>query len=140
MRVKRYANQFLGSLASARLAAKAQLAVLSEYPWPGNIRKLQNFIERSVILSTDVVLQPPLEELDRGKMPARPRKQTLVEAEREHILPTLRETEWVIGGPHGASMMLGVKRTTHSLIKCGGSGFPGLADMSARKLFEMLRF
>jgi transcriptional regulator of acetoin/glycerol metabolism len=83
------------------------MAVLTEYPWPGNIRELQNFIERSVILSTDVVLQPPLEELDRGRMTARPRK-----AEREHILQTLRETEWVIGGPHGASMMLGVKRTT----------------------------
>jgi formate hydrogenlyase transcriptional activator len=88
------------------------MAVLTGYPWPGNIRELQNFIERSVILSTDMVLQPPLAELDRGRMTARPRKQTLVEAEREHILLTLRETEWVVGGPHGASMMLGVKRTT----------------------------
>jgi formate hydrogenlyase transcriptional activator len=85
---------------------------LTEYSWPGNIRELQNFIERSVILSTEATLRLPPEELHRGRAAARLRPRTLAEAERAHILGTLRETDWVIGGPHGASMLLGVKRTT----------------------------
>jgi formate hydrogenlyase transcriptional activator len=88
------------------------LAVLTEYSWPGNIRELQNFIERSVILSTGPILQMPLSQLNRGKTSVGPGVRTLAEVEREHILQALRETEWVIGGPHGASMILGVKRTT----------------------------
>jgi formate hydrogenlyase transcriptional activator len=85
---------------------------LSEYSWPGNIRELQNFIERSVILSSDTVLDLPLEELNRGRTSSKTGKRTLAEAERDHILETLRETEWVIGGPNGASALLDVKRTT----------------------------
>jgi formate hydrogenlyase transcriptional activator len=85
---------------------------LTEYSWPGNIRELQNFIERSVILSTDAVLRLPIDELSRVKTTSKSGVRTLAEAEREHILGTLHETEWVIGGPHGASILLGVKRTT----------------------------
>lgn len=88
------------------------LAALTEYSWPGNIRELQNLIERSVILSTDTVLQLPVDELNRAKTTARPGVRTLAEMEREHIMQTLRETDWVVGGPHGASGLLGVKRTT----------------------------
>jgi formate hydrogenlyase transcriptional activator len=88
------------------------LAVLAGYSWPGNIRELQNFIERSVILSTNTILYMPIEEFNRAKSPAKAGMRTLAEAEREHILETLRETEWVVGGPHGASTILDVKRTT----------------------------
>jgi formate hydrogenlyase transcriptional activator len=88
------------------------LAVLAGYSWPGNIRELQNFIERSVILSTNTILYMPIEEFNRTKSPAKAGMRTLAEAEREHILETLRETEWVVGGPHGASTILDVKRTT----------------------------
>ena len=54
----------------------------------------------------------PIEELNRGRSNTKPGMRTLAEAEREHILQALRETDWVVGGPHGASTMLGVKRTT----------------------------
>ena len=88
------------------------MAVLAGYSWPGNIRELQNFIERSVILSTNTNLYMPIEEFNRAKSPAKAGMRTLAAAEREHILQTLRETEWVVGGPHGASTILDVKRTT----------------------------
>jgi len=85
---------------------------LSSYEWPGNIRELQNFIERSVILSSDAILRPPLAELKH-----RPEVQslgavTLEEAERDHIRRTLEQTRWVVAGPHGAAARLGIKRST----------------------------
>ena len=96
---------------------------LSEYHWPGNVRELENFVERSVILSDDSVLQPPLAELARRKISSLstasedvPTK--LREVEREHILRTLKDTKWIIGGPSGAAARLGMKRTTlGSLVK-----------------------
>jgi formate hydrogenlyase transcriptional activator len=88
------------------------MAALTDYPWPGNIRELQNFIERSVILTNEPVLYMPIDDLHRARSTPKPAMRTLAEAEREYILQTLRETEWVVGGPHGASTMLGVKRTT----------------------------
>jgi len=88
------------------------MAALADHSWPGNIRELQNFMERSVILSMDSVLYVPIEDLNRGRSNTKPGMRTLAEAEREHILQALRETDWVVGGPHGASTMLGVKRTT----------------------------
>ena len=84
------------------------------YRWPGNIRELQNFIERSVILSTGMVLSAPLSEL-RGRIEKVAEKaaiDTLDEAERHHILRALDETKWVIGGSSGAASRLGLKRTT----------------------------
>ena len=90
---------------------------VSEYHWPGNVRELENFVERSVILSDDSVLQPPLDELARQKVSSVstasadiPTK--LREVEREHILHTLKDTKWIIGGPAGAAARLGMKRTT----------------------------
>ena len=62
--------------------------------------------------TTDGVLDPPIHELNRERAAAKAGVRTLADAEREHILETLRETEWVVGGPHGASALLGVKRTT----------------------------
>jgi formate hydrogenlyase transcriptional activator len=85
---------------------------LMYYAWPGNIRELQNIIERAVILSSGPVLKVPMKELTAspemsGKMP-----QTLEEAERRHILQALEEASWVVGGPHGAAARLGMKRST----------------------------
>jgi formate hydrogenlyase transcriptional activator len=83
------------------------------YSWPGNIRELQNFIERSVILSPGRVLEPPLAELEQETVePTSAKMSTLEEVEREHILRAIRESNWVIGGPNGAAARLGMKRTT----------------------------
>jgi hypothetical protein len=74
----------------------------ARYECSGNVRELQNIIERCVILSSGTVLHyPPLGELRQAGKSAHLKVRTLAEAEREHILRTLRETDWVIGGPHG---------------------------------------
>jgi formate hydrogenlyase transcriptional activator len=86
---------------------------LLRYPWPGNIRELQNIIERAVIVSPGPVLQVPLADLNPRATPARPTPQdTLEDAERKHILAVLKETKWVLGGLNGAAVRLGMKRST----------------------------
>jgi formate hydrogenlyase transcriptional activator len=85
---------------------------LQRYTWPGNIRELQNFIERSVILSSDRQLRPPLSELRSKVEHLAAAGETLDQAEREHILKVLEQTKWMIGGPRGAALRLGLKRTT----------------------------
>ena len=88
------------------------LAALSKWPWPGNIRELENFIERAVILTKGPKLNVPVAEL---KLPAEAPStapSSLEAAEREHILRALREAKGVVGGPKGAAAMLGLKRTT----------------------------
>ncbi|HEX5483201.1 MAG TPA: sigma 54-interacting transcriptional regulator [Terriglobia bacterium] len=88
------------------------METLSQYHWPGNVRELENLIERAVILSQNSILYlPPAELKPTSAEPPVP-AQTLEEAEREHILRVLRETNWVIGGPRGAAVRLGMKRTT----------------------------
>jgi formate hydrogenlyase transcriptional activator len=84
---------------------------LSEYAWPGNIRELQNVIERAVILSRGAVLALPREVFESA-VPLPASAVTLVEAERDHILRALEQTGWVIGGAHGAAVRLGLKRTS----------------------------
>jgi formate hydrogenlyase transcriptional activator len=84
-----------------------------QYSWPGNVRELQNVIERAVILSPGVELCVPAECLESHPaagdvVPQR----TLAEAERDHIVSTLRSTRGVVGGRHGAAARLGVPRTT----------------------------
>jgi hypothetical protein len=86
--------------------------VFAAYAWPGNVRELQNFIERAVILSPGAVLRPPLSELKQALQEPNSRLSTLEEAERNHVLRALRESNWVIGGSNGAAARLGVKRTT----------------------------
>src|ERR1700675_3318955 len=86
------------------------MAALTRHPWGGNVRELQNFIERSVILSTGAVLNGSLPELTYT--PKSDALITLEEAERSHILQTLLRTEGVVGGPNGAAARLGLKRTT----------------------------
>jgi formate hydrogenlyase transcriptional activator len=87
--------------------------VLKAHDWPGNIRELQNFIERAVVFSPDSVLRLPLADLKRiTKQPSAAVSRTLAEAEREHILDVLRQTDWMIGGQSGAATRLGLPRTT----------------------------
>jgi formate hydrogenlyase transcriptional activator len=87
---------------------------LSSYSWPGNVRELQNFIERAVILSPGPSLRAPLEELKQQEKKSGliSNLSTLEEMEREHVLRALRESNWVTGGPKGAAVRLGMKRTT----------------------------
>jgi formate hydrogenlyase transcriptional activator len=82
--------------------------------WPGNIRELQNLIERSVILSKGPVLQVPLSVLNSRNVARTDgaRRQTLEEVEREHILATLKEAQWLVSGPRGVATLLGMNRST----------------------------
>jgi formate hydrogenlyase transcriptional activator len=108
---------------------------LVRYPWPGNIRELENFIERAVILSRGTTLQAPLVELKvpgastpaAADTPAAPvRTGTLEEAEREHILSALRAANWKVGGAKGAAARLGISRTTlNSKMRKLGISRPG---------------
>src|SRR5467141_3087270 len=91
------------------------MAALSSYPWPGNIRELQNLIERAVILSNDGVLPNPLPTTGNQPVTVSSSATTLKDSERALILQTLEQLDWVIGGPKGAAATLGLKRTT--LIK-----------------------
>jgi transcriptional regulator with GAF, ATPase, and Fis domain len=146
------------------------IEVLEDYDWPGNIRELQNVIERGVIMTTGPVLsQWTTERLKpgpatRGLRPAPSEPvciKTLADAERSHITATLRETNWVIGGPRGAAAQLGLPRTTliakmqrlgipneaarsrpgepaRSIVRVMGGGLlPRLRDDSAAELREL---
>jgi formate hydrogenlyase transcriptional activator len=104
---------------------------LLNYPWPGNVRELENFIERAVLLSPGKELRIPVAELKSASQAAADNPSpvppaliasaaanstapisTLEEAERQHILRALRQTEWRVAGPNGAANILGMKRTT----------------------------
>jgi formate hydrogenlyase transcriptional activator len=87
------------------------MEALEAYDWPGNVRELQNFIERSAILSKGSELRVPLGELTNPRVRLS-QTRTLADANRAHIVSALRETNWVIGGPSGASARLGLNRTT----------------------------
>jgi formate hydrogenlyase transcriptional activator len=89
------------------------MEVLRLHDWPGNIRELENFIKRAVIMTTGTALRPIFGELKRLPSQASPSsKRTLAEAERDHINEVLRETRWVLGGGKGAAARLGMPRTT----------------------------
>lgn len=88
------------------------MTALSQYHWPGNIRELENLIERSVILSQGPDLHVPTGELKAPTTAASDGEATLEAAERKHILRALQETHWVVGGSSGAAARLGMKRTT----------------------------
>jgi formate hydrogenlyase transcriptional activator len=88
------------------------MSELTSYTWPGNIRELQNFIERSVILSSENILRSPLSSLRSAATTETQEPVTLEEAEREHIVKILEQTRWVVSGPNGAAARLGIKRST----------------------------
>jgi formate hydrogenlyase transcriptional activator len=108
------------------------LKQMQKYHWPGNIRELQNVIERAVILSAGPVLNIPPSELQsrhapvavngngntdgkRESSPAKDIRNVLEETERKHILNVLSQTNWVVAGPNGAAELLGMKRSTLQL-------------------------
>jgi transcriptional regulator with GAF, ATPase, and Fis domain len=97
------------------------MSALNSYHWPGNIRELQNLIERAVILSKDGVLPNPLVTIGTQPVVVSTTVTTLRESERALILQTLEHARWVIGGPKGAAAKLGLKRTTliHKMQKLG---------------------
>jgi formate hydrogenlyase transcriptional activator len=97
------------------------LSALSSYQWPGNIRELQNMIERAVILSNEGVLPNPLPKAETQDAIIPPTTTTLRDSERTLILNALESVGWVIGGPKGAAAKLGLKRTTliHKMEKLG---------------------
>jgi formate hydrogenlyase transcriptional activator len=88
------------------------ISALVTHSWPGNIRELQNFIERSVILTPGRVLCPPLEGLRSAAQSESTGLTTLEDAERDHIRKTLEQTRWIVSGPQGAATRLGINRST----------------------------
>jgi transcriptional regulator with GAF, ATPase, and Fis domain len=97
------------------------MSALSSHPWPGNIRELQNLIERAVILSNEGVLPNPLSTPGTRNSVTAPAPATLRDSEHTLILRTLEAVGWVLGGPKGAANKLGLKRTTliHKMQKLG---------------------
>jgi transcriptional regulator with GAF, ATPase, and Fis domain len=99
--------------------APETMAAFQWYSWPGNIRELQNLVERAVILSRDSVLPNPLHKKQPEPLiPSlhRPRtvqsSMTMEDSDRALIVETLEQVGWIVGGPHGAAAKLGLKRTT----------------------------
>ena len=107
------------------------LSALSSYQWPGNIRELQNMIERAVILSNHGVLPNPLPKEEAHELTIVSTPTTLRDSERTLILNALESVRWVIGGRKGAAAKLGLKRTTliHKMQKLGISR-PSRIDVS----------
>jgi formate hydrogenlyase transcriptional activator len=126
MLVRHFAQQFARRMKkNVESISTETMETLTRYDWPGNIRELQNLIERAVILSTGPTLDVPVEALNgrRVTAPAFPsaaadkplpdgHAQTLEDADRRHIIAALERTNWVIAGPNGAAARLGIKRST----------------------------
>jgi formate hydrogenlyase transcriptional activator len=108
--VRHFVEEY-GARMSKRISriSNDSMEALQRYPWAGNIRELQNFIERAVILTTGDVLEVPTlpSHILTKKQPV-----TLREMERHHLLEALEATNWVVGGPCGAAAHLGMPRTT----------------------------
>ena len=116
------------------------IAVLKAHDWPGNIRELQNFIERAVLFSPGSVLRVPLDFNQRVTQTVKqspdsdPR--TLADADREHILETLNQTNWLIGGQGGAADRLGLPRTT-LIYKMRKLGIETRRSLGARPIRQL---
>jgi transcriptional regulator with PAS, ATPase and Fis domain len=112
--VRHFANKY-----ARRMGRKIEniptdtMDALSRYQWPGNIRELQNLMERAVLLSTGSSLRVPLGEIMTSlDHCAASRGNALEQAEREQIVRALRDSNWVVGGNRGAAARLGLKRTS----------------------------
>ena len=127
MLVRHFAQQFARRMKKTIETIPAEtMAALAGYEWPGNIRELQNLIERAVILTSGSTLEVPPTALSAGHGRAErtalngkhhpplaaPHGGTLEDTDRRHILAALESTGWVIGGPNGAAARLGLKRST----------------------------
>ena len=115
MLVRHFAQQFARRMKKSIETIPADtMERLTAYEWPGNIRELQNLIERAVILSTGSVLDVPVMAAGRRAVaaPAERAPETLEESDRKHILAALESSNWVIAGPNGAAARLGMKRST----------------------------
>jgi formate hydrogenlyase transcriptional activator len=107
------------------------LAALKAHDWPGNIRELQNVIERAVLFSPGSVLRLPLGLKQTAMQLSESDSRTLADADREHILETLKQTNWLIGGQGGAADRLGLPRTT-LIYKMRKLGIETRRSLSAR--------
>jgi formate hydrogenlyase transcriptional activator len=118
--VRKFVQQFAARMNKAIDDIPAYvMEAVRYYDWPGNIRELQNFIERAVLVTEGRLLAPPPSELTRLMSPKSASSSvqqapasTLAEAERVYITEALRKTNWVVGGPDGAAAKLGLNRTT----------------------------
>jgi formate hydrogenlyase transcriptional activator len=112
--VRHFVQQFARRMGKAVDTIPTEaMNLLVRYHWPGNIRELQNLVERAVILSAGPVLKVPLHDLQAQPAAVAARKvETLETAERRHILDALDAADWVISGPKGAATVLGLKRST----------------------------
>jgi formate hydrogenlyase transcriptional activator len=112
--VRHFVNKFAGRMNKEfSYVPNEVMELLRLHDWPGNIRELQNYIERAMILSPGPELRLPPDELKRlVKRDTPSAVRTLAEAERDHILHVLREVNWVVGGRDGAAARLGLARTT----------------------------
>ena len=111
--VNHFVRTFAGQMGKQidEVSGQAMQAIVS-HPWPGNIRELQNLIERSVILTPGNVLHPPLVNLKPAAETQCPEVLTLAQAERNHIRKILERTRRVVAGPKGAAARMGIKRST----------------------------
>jgi transcriptional regulator with GAF, ATPase, and Fis domain len=112
------------------------IEVLKAHDWPGNIRELQNCIERAVLFSPGSVLRLPLDLRSMVKQSSESDACTLADANREHILETLNQTGWMIGGQDGAANRLGLPRTTliYKMRKLGIETRRSLREIPIRQL------
>ncbi|HTU51073.1 MAG TPA: sigma 54-interacting transcriptional regulator [Acidobacteriaceae bacterium] len=113
--VRHFAQHFARNMKKQIDTISAEtMNALVRYSWPGNIRELQNIIERAIILSKGSTLKVPLSDLkprtvEKSQMDG---ATTLEEVERRHILAVLEQSHWVVSGPNGAAARLGIKRPT----------------------------
>jgi formate hydrogenlyase transcriptional activator len=112
--VRHFANKYARRMGKKiESIPKETMDALSRYAWPGNIRELQNLMERAVLLSSASSLRVPLGEIFTGlDEAAMSRGNALEQVEREQIVRALRETNWIVGGARGAAARLGLKRTS----------------------------
>jgi len=113
------------------------MTILQAHDWPGNIRELQNFIERAVLFSPGSVLRLPLGLRQTAPERSEGAARTLADADREHILETLEQSNWLIGGQDGAASRLGLPRTT-LIYKMRKLGIQTRRSLGARPIRQLV--